>query len=52
MTHDRSVEIRGLSHWFTVKGSRVHALDSIDFTLEPGQFLCLAGPSGFRPCLA
>jgi NitT/TauT family transport system ATP-binding protein/taurine transport system ATP-binding protein len=46
MSHDRSVEIRDLSHRFTVKGDRVHALDSIDFTLEPGQFLCLAGPSG------
>jgi ABC-type nitrate/sulfonate/bicarbonate transport system ATPase subunit len=46
VTHDRAVEIRDLTHRFTVKDDQVHALGPINFTLEPGQFLCLAGPSG------
>lgn len=46
MTHDRSVEIKALRHYFNVRGSLVQALERIDLTLEPGQFVCLAGPSG------
>jgi ABC-type nitrate/sulfonate/bicarbonate transport system ATPase subunit len=46
MTHDRTVSVNALSHYYTVKGDSVHALADIDFQIDPGQFLCLAGPSG------
>jgi ABC-type nitrate/sulfonate/bicarbonate transport system ATPase subunit len=46
VTHDRSVEIQALRHYFNVRGSLVQALERIDLNIEPGQFVCLAGPSG------
>lgn len=46
MTHDRALLVEGVSHRFEVKGDQVHALDEINFSIEPGEFLCLAGPSG------
>ena len=46
MSHNRAIAVHQLTHHFAVKGAPVHALDNIDFTFEPGQFLCLAGPSG------
>jgi len=44
--HDRRVEFRGVRHHFTVGGAAVPALDTIDLTIEPGEFVTLAGPSG------
>ncbi|WP_137292662.1 ABC transporter ATP-binding protein [Nocardioides dongxiaopingii] len=44
--HDRRVEIAGVRHHFTVGGAAVPALDRIDLTVEPGEFVTLAGPSG------
>ena len=46
MSHDRSVELSGLRHYFQARGGLVQALERIDLTIEPGQFVCLAGPSG------
>ena len=46
MSHDRSVEISALRHYFQARRSLVQALERIDLTIEPGQFVCLAGPSG------
>ena len=46
MTHDRAVVVDHVSHEFEVRGARVRALSDIDFSIEPGEFLCLAGPSG------
>jgi len=44
--HGRDVVIAGLRHHFTVGGVAVPALDRIDLTIEPGEFVTLAGPSG------
>ena len=44
--HARDVEVAGLRHHFTVGGAAVQALDRIDLTIEPGEFVTLAGPSG------
>ncbi|WP_148572785.1 ABC transporter ATP-binding protein [Nocardioides caldifontis] len=44
--HRQPVEIAGLSHHFVVGGAEVPALDRIDLTIEPGEFVTLAGPSG------
>ena len=44
--HDRRVEFRGVRHHFTVGGAAVPALERIDLTIEPGEFVTLAGPSG------
>ncbi len=46
MTHDRSVEIEALRHYYNVRGSLVQAVERTDLVIEPGQFVCLAGPSG------
>lgn len=37
-----------LSHWFIdpQTGATVHALDSIDLAIEPGEFVTVVGPSG------
>ena len=44
--HQHEVAFDGIRHHFTVKGAAVPALDRIDLTLEPGEFVTLAGPSG------
>ena len=44
--HARRVEFRGVRHHFTVGGAAVPALDRVDLTIEPGEFVTLAGPSG------
>lgn len=46
MKHEQDVRIESVSHDFDVKSGRVQALDELDFSIEPGQFVCLAGPSG------
>ena len=40
------IAIRGVSKKFETKDGVVHALDSIDLTVAPGEFVCLLGPSG------
>ncbi|MGC5617154.1 ABC transporter ATP-binding protein [Georgenia sp. Z1491] len=45
-TNGPSVEIRGLSKVFSTKGPDVVALDDIDLSVRPGEFVCLIGPSG------
>ncbi len=36
-----------ISHWYKAERKRkVHALDSVSFSLEKGSFTCLLGPSG------
>ena len=46
MRHEKGVTISNLSHQFDVRGAHVQALESIDFEVQAGEFLCLAGPSG------
>ncbi len=46
MSHDKSLVIDGVRHFFGAKGAKVQALSRIDLVIEPGQFVCLAGPSG------
>jgi NitT/TauT family transport system ATP-binding protein len=42
-----AVEVRGVSRVFTArKGASVTALDDVNLTVEPGQFVSLIGPSG------
>ncbi|KAM3095300.1 ABC transporter ATP-binding protein [Phormidesmis sp. 146-12] len=41
-----SVEIENLSVCFKRKGQSTHVLDSINFSINPGEFVCLLGPSG------
>lgn len=43
---DAAIEITGLEHSFSVRGSEVQALATIDLSILPGEFVCLAGPSG------
>lgn len=42
----RAVNIRGVSHWYETASDHVHALDSIDLEIEPGEFVCVVGASG------
>ncbi|QCX26817.1 ABC transporter ATP-binding protein [Nocardioides jishulii] len=44
--HTARVELAGVRHHFTVGGAAVGALERVDLTLEPGEFVTLAGPSG------
>ena len=44
--HDHRVEVAGVQHHFRVAGSDVPAIDHVDLTIEPGEFVTLAGPSG------
>jgi taurine transport system ATP-binding protein len=46
VSHGQDVRITGLAHRFEVRDGDVQALDRIDLTIEPGQFVSLAGPSG------
>jgi NitT/TauT family transport system ATP-binding protein len=40
------VEVEDLSICFQRKGQLIPVLESIDFTIAPGEFVCLLGPSG------
>jgi NitT/TauT family transport system ATP-binding protein len=40
------IEIRGLRKVYDSHGRQVEALAKIDFTVDPGQFVCVVGPSG------
>jgi ABC-type nitrate/sulfonate/bicarbonate transport system ATPase subunit len=41
-----SVDIRTVSHQFKLSGSTLPVLDTIDFSVAPGEFVALLGPSG------
>jgi ABC-type taurine transport system ATPase subunit len=43
---DARLVISGVSHDYVAKKERIHALDPVDMTIEPGEFVTLAGPSG------
>lgn len=40
------VRVEGLTKEYRLGGSQVRALDSVDLTVETGEFVALAGPSG------
>jgi sulfonate transport system ATP-binding protein len=40
------VDVRSLSVDVGLSSERLTALDRLDFTLEPGEFVCVLGPSG------
>jgi putative ABC transport system ATP-binding protein len=40
------IRLTGLSRVFTVGGQEVRALDHVDLTINPGEYLSLMGPSG------
>jgi ABC-type nitrate/sulfonate/bicarbonate transport system ATPase subunit len=40
------VDVRNVSHAFDLAGSRLPVLDSIDLSVEAGEFVALLGPSG------
>lgn len=43
------IEVRNVSHWFERRassGAPLHALDALDLSIAPGEFVALLGPSG------
>jgi putative ABC transport system ATP-binding protein len=40
------MELRGICREYEVGGETVHALDSVDLTVRPGEYLSIMGPSG------
>src|SRR5690349_7382536 len=40
------MELRGISREYEVGGERVHALDNVDLTIKPGEYISIMGPSG------
>jgi NitT/TauT family transport system ATP-binding protein len=47
VTDAAAIEIQGVSKRFaTTEHGVVHALDGIDLSISPGEFVCLLGPSG------
>ncbi len=40
------IVFRGVHKSFMQNGQRVQALSNINFTIEPGEFICVLGPSG------
>jgi NitT/TauT family transport system ATP-binding protein len=45
-TPERAIEIAGLSLTFETQDGPVHALSSVDLSIERGEFISLIGPSG------
>ncbi|HEX4112830.1 MAG TPA: ABC transporter ATP-binding protein [Stellaceae bacterium] len=41
-----TLEVRNVTHRFTLHGKPLPVLDDIDFRAEPGEFVALLGPSG------
>ena len=41
-----AVEVRGVDKVFETRTGQVHALEAIDLTIAPGEFVSLIGPSG------
>jgi NitT/TauT family transport system ATP-binding protein len=41
-----AIAIRGVSHRFDFEGAPLDVLDTIDLSVEPGEFVALLGPSG------
>lgn len=46
MTELPAVRIEGVSKTFGTRSNAVHALQDIDLTVDPGEFIALIGPSG------
>jgi NitT/TauT family transport system ATP-binding protein len=40
------IDVRNVSHRFTLRGEALAVLDDISLTVEPGEFVALLGPSG------
>jgi putative ABC transport system ATP-binding protein len=40
------MELRGISREYEVGGETVHALDHVDLTIHPGEYISIMGPSG------
>ena len=40
------IEVKEVSHSFSLKGAALPVLDSVDFSVAPGEFVALLGPSG------
>ena len=40
------IELEGINRIFQVGDQKVHALDNINLTIEPGDYLSIMGPSG------
>jgi putative ABC transport system ATP-binding protein len=40
------MELRGICREYAVGGEIVHALDHVDLTVEPGEYISIMGPSG------
>jgi NitT/TauT family transport system ATP-binding protein len=45
-THGAYLEVRHLTHRFTLKGSHLAVLDDVSLTVAPNTFVALVGPSG------
>lgn len=41
-----AITIKGLRREFVGTGGRTVALDGVDLTIAPGEFVCIVGPSG------
>ena len=42
-----TIQVNDLSHWFVdSQGKTVHALDGINLSIHPGEFITVVGPSG------
>ena len=46
MVKGARLEVRGVSHAFTLEKRSLPVLEEIDFVAEPGEFVALLGPSG------
>jgi NitT/TauT family transport system ATP-binding protein len=41
-----ALDIRGISHRFTLEGRPLEVIDDVSFRIDPGEFVALLGPSG------